>query len=85
MAETVTLDESGRIILPSALRKKFGLKPGDRLTLFATDGDIRIRSMRMALEKVRAEIISRRGSLSGILDEFLDEKHEEARREAAGE
>jgi hypothetical protein len=35
----------------------------------------------MALANIRAGIIKQRGSLDGILDEFLAEKHEEAVRE----
>ncbi len=85
MAETVTLGESGRIVLPAAIRKKFGLKPGDRLTIIDDERSIRILSMNMALEEVRSSIIAKRGSLKGILDEFLQERREDARREARGE
>jgi AbrB family looped-hinge helix DNA binding protein len=83
--ETVVLGESGRIVLPAAIRKEFGLEPGERLTVSSRNGEIRIMSRKMALETIRAGIIKKRGSLKGILDEFLTEKHEEARREAAGE
>jgi AbrB family looped-hinge helix DNA binding protein len=85
MAETVVLGESGRIVLPAAIRKKYGLQRGDRLTVIEDKGSIRLLSMKMALDEVRASIIAHRGSLKGILDEFLDERHEAARREAAGE
>jgi AbrB family looped-hinge helix DNA binding protein len=83
--ETVVLGESGRIVLPAAIRKEYGLEPGERLTVTSHGGEIRIMSRKMALESIRAGIIKKRGSLKGILDEFLAEKHEEARREAAGE
>ena len=81
MRETVVLGESGRIVLPVAIRKKFGLKTGERLTLFCQNGEIRIMSRKMALESVRAGIMKQRGSLKGILDEFLAERHAEATRE----
>jgi len=81
MTETVVLGESGRIVLPAAIRSEFGLKTGDRLTVIAKDGRIEILSMKMAIEQLRASIIAQRGSLEGLLDEFLAEKHEEARRE----
>jgi AbrB family looped-hinge helix DNA binding protein len=81
MTETVILGESGRIVLPVAIRNEFGLKAGDRLTVIASEGGIRILSMKMAIDELRASIIAQRGSLEGILDEFLAEKHEEARRE----
>jgi len=81
MTETVFLGESGRIVLPASVRSEFGLKTGDRLTVIAKDGRIEILSMKMAIEQLRASIIDKRGSLEGLLDEFLAEKHEEARRE----
>jgi AbrB family looped-hinge helix DNA binding protein len=81
MTETVVLGESGRIVLPAAIRRELGLKTGDRLTLTSDEGEIRILSRRMALASIRAEIIKQRGSLTGILDEFLAERREEAARE----
>jgi AbrB family looped-hinge helix DNA binding protein len=81
MTETVVLGESGRIVLPAAMRKEHGLKAGDRLTVSSDQGAIRILSRKMALSSIRAGIIKQRGSLDGILDEFLAEKHEEAARE----
>jgi AbrB family looped-hinge helix DNA binding protein len=80
-AETVVLGESGRIVLPVSIRKKFGLKAGERLTVIDDGGEIRIMSRKMALESIRAGIIRQRGSLEGILDEFLAERREEAARE----
>ena len=81
MTETVVLGESGRIVLPAVIRKEFGLEAGERLTVFSQNGEIRILSRKMALESIRAGIIKERGSLEGILDEFLAEKREEAARE----
>jgi AbrB family looped-hinge helix DNA binding protein len=81
MTETVVLGESGRIVLPAAMRKEYGLRAGDRLTVSSDQGAIRILSRKMALESIRADIIKQRGSLAGILDEFLAERREEAARE----
>jgi AbrB family looped-hinge helix DNA binding protein len=81
MTEMVVLGENGRIVLPAAIRKELGLKAGDRLTVTSGEGAIRILSRKMALASIRAGIIKQRGSLDGILDEFLAEKREEAARE----
>lgn len=83
MRETVVLGESGRIVLPAAIRKQFGLKTGDRLTVAINGNRIEILSMDMVLDEIRASIIEKRGSLTGLLDEFLEERREEARRELA--
>ena len=76
MTETVVLGESGRIVLPAAIRSEFGLKTGDRLTVIAKGNRIEILSMQMALKEIRESIIAERGSLEGILDEFLAERRE---------
>ncbi|MGA2673240.1 MAG: AbrB/MazE/SpoVT family DNA-binding domain-containing protein [Terracidiphilus sp.] len=81
MTETVVLGESGRIVLPAAIRKELGLKAGDRLTVSSDQGVIRILSRKMALESIRADIVQQRGSLAGLLDEFIAERREEAARE----
>ena len=81
VTETVVLGESGRIVLPSAIRTELGLKVGDRLTVTSDGASIRILSRKMALASIRAGIIKQRGSLEGILDEFLAERREEAARE----
>jgi AbrB family looped-hinge helix DNA binding protein len=83
VTETAVLGESGRIVVPASIRNEFGLKTGDRLTFIAKDGRIEILSMNMALKELQDSIISECGSLEGILDEFLEERHEEARREQA--
>jgi AbrB family looped-hinge helix DNA binding protein len=81
MTETVVLGESGRIVLPAAIRNELGLKTGDRLTITSDGSAIRILSRKMALEGIQADIIKHRGSLEGILDEFLAERRAEAAHE----
>lgn len=83
MTETVILGESGRIVLPMAIRNEFGLKSGDRLTVSVHGNRIEIRSMNMTLKEIRESIIESRGGLEGLLDEFLEERHEAAGREQA--
>lgn len=81
MTDLVVLRENGSINLPQQILEHFGLKPVDRLSVFANDGAITLMSRGMALKSIRDSIIQSRGSLDGLLDEFLAEKHEEARRE----
>jgi len=83
MTESVVLGENGRIVIPASVRRELGLKTGDRLTLISSDQGIRLVSMKMAIDEVRKSIVAERGSLKGILEEFLEERHEEARRERA--
>jgi bifunctional DNA-binding transcriptional regulator/antitoxin component of YhaV-PrlF toxin-antitoxin module len=81
MTDLVVLREDGSINLPQAILEQFSLKPGDRLSVFPKDGAIILISQGMALKSIRDGIIKSRGSFDGILDEFLAERREEARRE----
>jgi AbrB family looped-hinge helix DNA binding protein len=83
MTETVIVGESGRIVLPASIRKEFGIEPGERLTVIGEPTGIRILTRKMALESIRAGIIEKRGTLKGILEEFIAERHAEAAREAS--
>jgi AbrB family looped-hinge helix DNA binding protein len=44
VSASVTLGESGRILLPANIRKELGLEAGDCLTILTDDGEIRIFS-----------------------------------------
>jgi bifunctional DNA-binding transcriptional regulator/antitoxin component of YhaV-PrlF toxin-antitoxin module len=76
MTDLVVLREDGSINLPQQILNHFNLKPGDRLSVFANDGRISLISQSMALKSIRDSIIQSRGSLDGILDEFLAERRE---------
>jgi len=81
MTDLVVLREDGSVVLPQHVLEHFGLKPGNRLSLFSNDGTITLISQDMALKSIRDDIIKNRGSLDGLLDEFIEERREEARRE----
>jgi len=78
MTETVVLGESGRIVLLRQSGKSWVSRPVtvDRKQ---RPGEIRILSRKMALESIRADIVKQRGSLAGLLDEFLAERERKQR------
>lgn len=43
---TRRIDELGRIVIPSEIRKNFNIKEGDQLEVFAGDGEITLRKYR---------------------------------------
>ncbi len=77
----VPMQENGRVILPSALRRALGLEKGDKVLLEA-DGD-RVTLTTARLRRARAQEIATRYAKPGIsiVDEFLAEKRAEAARE----
>jgi AbrB family looped-hinge helix DNA binding protein len=81
MTETVILGESGRIVLPAAIRKELGLKPGERLTVVSELGEIRILSRKMALESIRAEVLKHTRPGASLAGELIRDRREEVRRD----
>lgn len=45
MIQKVTISEKGQIIIPSVLRKRYGLQKGDKLAVEETDGAILLRPL----------------------------------------
>jgi AbrB family looped-hinge helix DNA binding protein len=46
MTTMLTLDRKGRVLIPKALRRELGLRPGDTLQLKSVGDKIRLRRMR---------------------------------------
>lgn len=67
-------------MIPSEIRKRLGLKPGDRMALSEDDGELRLRSLDATIDELRgawAHIAPGRS----LVDELIAERREEAARE----
>ena len=73
--------EGGRVVIPAEFRRQLDLQPGAEVILDVTDGELRIRSLRRAIE--RAQTLVRRHVPDGIslAEELIRERREAARRE----
>ncbi len=49
------INESGRIIIPAAVREQMGLKPGDAVVMGMDDGILRIESHRAHIRRIQQE------------------------------
>jgi AbrB family looped-hinge helix DNA binding protein len=75
------LNENGRIVIPAAIRKKLGMKPGDTLLLRVEDDVLKIESQRQRVRRVQQSMrrfIPPERDLSG---ELLADRREEAQQE----
>lgn len=66
MDHRVTIGEGGRIVIPAAIRKKLGVKEGDRLMLQECDGQVTLISPMQALRTLQNAL---KGKIS--VDDFL--------------
>ena len=68
-------------MIPAEFRRQLDLQPGAEVLLDVTDGELRIRSLRWAIE--RAQALVRRHVPEGtrLADELIRERREAARLE----
>lgn len=80
----VQMGEQGRVVIPAGVRRELGLAVGDRLVL-RTEGKRLVLEPRASIrERLRGQFapLSRDGI--SLVDELLDERRQEARREREG-
>lgn len=73
--------QGGRVVIPAELRAELGLHPGAEVVLDVTDGELRVRSMRQAIERARALVRRHVPANISLADELVAERHEAARFE----
>ena len=82
MNMAVALDQAGRLVLPAAVRKALGLKPGSRLILSVEGQVVKLTPMREAIRKAQAILAPYRPKDGRLVsDELVADRHEEYRRE----
>jgi bifunctional DNA-binding transcriptional regulator/antitoxin component of YhaV-PrlF toxin-antitoxin module len=75
------MDRAGRILIPLKLRRELGLTEDSALILRVEDGELRIHSVEQALRRAQARLSRLKKPGESVVDEFLAERREEARRE----
>lgn len=78
---TVKLSPNGRILIPLALRRALGVKPGDALVLEVEDGTLRVSTRMARLRAVQALAKTFLEGQPSIVDELIEERRAEAARE----
>ncbi len=73
------LGRQGRVVIPAAVRKAMGLKPGDILVCRAEADRLIIKTRRELEEELWAMFAKVKGSMS---KELIEERRQEARRES---
>jgi AbrB family looped-hinge helix DNA binding protein len=83
MAHSVVIvGDRGRMVLPSALRRKLGLTAGTRLLVdVEPDGSLKLQPFRAAAEQTRGILGELAPSKGSAVDDLLAERRAEAARE----
>ena len=77
------VSETGRLSLPAELRRELGLEKGGVVQLEIVDGDLRIRTIKAAIERVQKMARDAGWTERASVDDFLAQRREDARLEEA--
>jgi AbrB family looped-hinge helix DNA binding protein len=81
--EVIIVGDRGRMVLPSAVRRKLGLTAGTRLLVdIETDGSLKLQPFRAAADQTRGLLRELAPHESSAVDELLAERRAQAAREA---
>ena len=80
-SETTSMSENGRIVLPVAIRRAADIRPKEVLTVRVDEEGIHIQTRRQAIQRAQAIVKRITKGRKGLVEEFLRERREEAKRE----
>lgn len=72
---------NGRVVIPADFRKALGVSAGDEIILRWEDDELRITTMKQNIERAQRHARKYVKSGQSIVDEFLAERREAAKRE----
>jgi AbrB family looped-hinge helix DNA binding protein len=75
------INQNGRIVIPSVIRKGMGLNLGDSVVMSLEDGVLRIEPQLARIRRTQAEFKPFANPTTPASDELIAERREEARRE----
>ena len=78
---TVTVAENGRVVLPLALRRRLNVLRGGTVVIREEDGRLLLESVDDAIGRAQALVRRFAPDAMGVVDEFLNERRDEAERE----
>ncbi len=77
----ISVDKAGRVLIPSAIRERYGIHQGDQVVLHADDTGIHITTIDQAVKNAQAICARYIKPGVSVVDELIRERREEAERE----
>jgi AbrB family looped-hinge helix DNA binding protein len=77
------IGEAGRIVIPAEMRAAMMVKPGDTVTAEVVEGELRIMSRAVVLDRISSEArkFKERHPDVSVVDELIAERRAEAQKE----
>ncbi len=80
-AQRARLAEGGRLVIPAEFRRELALTPGESLVLDIRDGELRVRSLRRAVERAQALVRPYVPDGVRLSDELIAQRRVDAARD----
>jgi AbrB family looped-hinge helix DNA binding protein len=84
MAAKVTIDRSGRVLIPKAVREELRLKAGDKLEVASEAGRITMQRKRSIAKKEQGVWVYQGGDPTTSIPELIEREREKRVRELMG-
>ena len=75
------VDKQGRLVIPVEVRRELNIGPGEPVTVWSERGELRMVTLKQAVENIQAIAAKLKKPGESVVDEFLRERREEAARE----
>lgn len=70
----VRVDQQGRLVIPAEAREALRIEPGEPMSLVVDGSEIRLLTIRQAIENAQAIARKHTKGRTGLVDEFLRER-----------
>ena len=79
MKKLVTnMDQHGRVLIPSEIRERLNIQPGDKVNLEVYENEVKIISANQVIDEMHAIFTKNQNSRKdSVVDDFINRKHEE--------
>lgn len=77
----VRMNENGRIVIPSQVRKALGIRPGDEVILELDDHEVHLTTLRQRIAKAQERVRKYIPEGVSLVDELIAERREAAKHE----
>ena len=79
MKKLVTnMDQHGRVLIPSEIRERLNIQPGDKVNLEVYENEVKIISANQIIDEMYAIFTKNQNNRKGsVVDDFINRKHKE--------
>ena len=79
MKKLVTnMDQHGRVLIPSEIRERLNIQPGDKVNLEVYENEVKIISANQVIDEMHAIFIKNQSDRKdSAVDDFINRKHAE--------